>query len=225
MIGRYLGTLAVVGALILPAGFSSAAIVISMDTYASEFDDDGAGDTAGPFLDPDTGVSGTITTVEVLDTAGTPGSFLDFRTTGQSGVGNTAISNSEAWTFKWNVDAQLLRIDFSSVGNEAMIGLQSDGWVGADITPGESAVQFDSNTGTFTMNGTLTGDTLDQTRMYGTSDIPVIPAGTEITLFSATGDSFSFGDGFTWVLIPEPASATLLALGVVPMMLRRRRQA
>lgn len=222
MIGKCLGALTIAGALALPAGLADGAAVISLSTHYPHFDDDQAGATAGPFLDPDTGVWGTITTTQILDSSGNPGGTLDFRDT-QSGINNTSISGAERWTFKWNVDTQFLRIDFSSVADAALVGIQSDAWIDADITPGVSAVSFDKTTGTFTMDGTLSGDTLSPDRWWGNSVIPVIPAGTEISIFSPNGDSFSIGAGFTFaLLVPEPASTAMLAMGLAPLALRRR---
>lgn len=206
-------------------GSADAAVVISMSDARLEFLDKEAGDTSGPFLDADSGVSGIITTTRVTDSTGNPGAkvFVDANGS-QTGVNNSSISGQESWSFKWNVDAQLLYIDYSALNGTGVAGIQSDGWIGASITPGTASVHFDSDTGTFTLDGDLPGDTFTQSHLYGTGEVPVIPSGTEITFFSATGDSYAIGVGFNWALTPEPATLSLLAGAAGAMLMRPRRR-
>lgn len=206
-------------------GSADAAVVISMVDSRLEFHEKGAGDTSGPFLDVDSGVSGTITTTRVTDSTGNPGAKVIVDVNGsQTGVTNTSITAQESWSFTWNVDAQLLQIDYSALSGTGVAGIQSDAWIGASITPGTTSAHFDSNTGTFTLDGDLPADTFTQSHLYGTGEVPVIPSGTEITLFSATGATYSIGGGFNWALTPEPATLSLLAGAAGAMLMRPRRR-
>lgn len=206
-------------------GTADAAVVISMVDSRLAFHDKKAGDTSGPFLDAESGVSGTITTTRVTDSAGNPGASVFIDTNGsQTGVNNTQISGQESWSFQWDVDTQLLHIDYSSLNGTGVAAIQSDAWIGLAITPGTTSAHFDSVTGTFTLDGDLPGDTFTQSHLYGTGDVPVIPGGTEITLFSATGDSYAIGAGFTWALIPEPATLSVIVGAAGAMLMRPRRR-
>lgn len=209
--------------LSLPA--AQSAVLIDMSASSADFNGDVAGSTAGPYTDGATGVSGTITTVQVTNTAGVAGSSLVFAGS-QSGIDNIGISLQESWTFEWNTNSQLLQIDFSAMGTGLVAAIQSDAWIGASITPGSVNVSFDSLTGTFQFNGDQAGDGFSTANMYGVSAIPVISAGTDIRLFSSSGGGFSIGQGFTWNLlaVPEPSTYALLLGGTGFLYFLRRRR-
>lgn len=202
---------------------STASVIIDF----GDFDTDVAGSVSPLYLDADTGNSGNITTIEVTDTDGTPGATID-ASGSQRGIDNSNITEDESWTFSWNVDTRFLGIDWSGIGNGEFAGVQSDAWIGASITPGSANASFDSITGTFTLGNGESGDRFTEEDLFGTSTIPVISAGTGITIFNANFDTnaIAIGTDSTWELltaIPEPGSISLLAAGLVLIATRRGR--
>ncbi len=188
------------------------------------FHEHAAGDTAGPFLDTESGFAGTITTLSVTDSAGSPGAQIRVAADGsQTGVNNQLFDGLESWTFSWNVGSQLLEIDYSGMNSEGIFGIQSDAWIGADIQPGSTLVTFDPVTGTFSLWDGNPGDTYTQANLYGSSEVPLIPAGTGIRIYSISGHSFAIGSGFTFALVPEPATLSLLS-GIAGALLMRPRR-
>lgn len=199
------------------------------------FDGDVAGSTAGPFTDPVTNVTGTLTTTSVVaSTAGTP--KLNSQSTpliGPTVAANVATSgesnfaNGESWTFTWNVDVQLVSFDLSSLGdtNTYDFGIQSPAFVGASIVPGNAEVQFTSASGQFRFDGALAGDTFSNASIYGSSSMPIIPAGTAITFAGVAGNGAAL-QIMTFNLletaVPEPVTAGLLMM-LAPLALTRRR--
>lgn len=207
-------------ALVLAAGaFCTTANAAYVHTFADgdAFDNDTAGSTAGPFTDPVSGQSGTVTSVSF-------GSGTFWASGGsQSGVNNSSLSGTEEWVIEWDKPTQFVSIDLSALSPGLNASVQSDAWIGASITPGDATnVSFNSATGTFSLDGNETGDAFDQSELYGTSAIPIIAAGTNVRFFTATASSYSFqAMGFN-ILVPEPASLSLLSLGALALRRRKR---
>lgn len=203
------------------ASVAHSAVIIDL----TAFDDDVEGSVTGPFTDLVTGVSASFTTTTITDQLGVagPGNYLDFASA-QKGVNNTNFSLQESWTFTLNTDSQFLGIDLSGLANADFAAIQSNAWIGAVITPGSTAVTFNSVTGTFLLDGTLAGDRFTLANLYGISEIPVIAAGTGVRIFSPNETSFALGADFTWNLVPEPSCLALIGLAASLLVARRSRR-
>lgn len=79
-------------------------------------------------------------------------------------------------------------------------------------------------TGTLLLDGTLSGNRFTLANLYGTSEIPVITAGTDVRVFSPNGTSFGLGSDFTWNLVPKPSALALIGLAASLIVTRRARR-
>lgn len=209
-------------ALASMAVLSSAhsAVVIDLTAFAGDIE----GSVTGPFTDSTTGQSASFATTIITNQSGISGgsNYLDFAGT-QKGINNTNISGNESWTFSLSNASQFVGIDWSGLADASLAAVQSSAWIGATITPGSTAVTFNSSTGTFYFNGTLPGDRFDLEDIYGTGSIPTIAAGTGIRIFSPNGDAFALGADFTWNVVPEPSAFALAGLAAAALFSCRKR--
>jgi hypothetical protein len=156
-------------------------------TFANNdpFEDDNAGDTAGPFTDAMTGFSGMITTSAVLPDGGlnpNAGS-LGVNAAGSDTPGS--FDPGESWSFSWDVPTEFAGIGFGAynadVGDmhDDQFSVRSDDWISLLITPGSSEVMFDMSTGTFTFDNVGIDDDFSAADLGGAVPVDV---GTLITI-------------------------------------------
>lgn len=208
-------------ALLICGSPASASIVLDDDDVGGyefanlgEFDGDGAGHSAGPFLDPDTGVLATLTTIA------TAGGAINEVADGL-GIGDTMFDTGESWTFSWNVGTFWEAIDFDRLTDLESMTVQSAAFIGLVLTPGSPGVAFDSITGTFTF-------TTDGPDFFEIDDISggallFVAANTEITIAAGPGTS-SDVSRLQFGAVPEPSSLMLLGLGAFSLAAVRRRR-
>lgn len=210
-----------VGIIVAMHASAHAAFDLSF-TNGDAFDGHTDGSTAGPFTDLDTGVAATFRTVDIengtsWNSAGSQNGIIG------NGTNSTQIDGGEAWVFEWDKASKFLFIDMSALAGGFNAAIQSDAWIGAVIVAGDDThVAFDSTTGTFSFNGNESGDGFDATEMYGSSTIPLVPAGTNYRLFTLNNSGYAIGTGFTFEFIPEPATIGLTVVGFALMGRRRR---
>lgn len=232
---RMIGLFSVVTILASLIYFSSArnagATAAIMFLNSDSFDGDVAGGTAGPFLDPASGVSGTITTTGI-----TPGGSLVNTTSGQLGInapgtGDTADSfdNGESWSFKWDFDSQFAAIDFgnySTTTENLAFSVQSSAWIGLGVIPGSANVVFNSATGAFTFKDGTASDIFTVTDLYGAGSVPTVLAGTDILISYTAGSTDNAviqGLSFNLVPVPEPSPLAFVLLGSAALWFHLRR--
>lgn len=204
-----------------------------MITFADgdSFEGDTTGSMAGPFLDAATGTVGNITTLAV----GPAGAVLNPNagTLGINAVGSGdtagAFDDEELWAFSWDVDSQFTGIDFV-LGDDETFAIGAADWIGLTLTPGSSAVSFDSLTGTFTISNGHTLDDFDLDDLTGGVALDVL-AGSFISIgfetTGAAGNSAVISD-ISFALpaaVPEPGSMALCLCGAGVVVLRRRKRA
>lgn len=168
------------------------------------FDQDAAGGMAGPFTDPMTGLTGSITTFSVVTPQGN--SNLE-SVSGYLGISNPAFETGESWSFSWDVSTEFAGIDLVLLNLGDELTIRSDAWIGLTrSTSGD--VTFASSTGTYSFvddDNDADSDFFNATSLGGA--IP-LPAGAEITLaFSSTTGAVQMeGLSFNLVAVPEPSA-------------------
>lgn len=230
-------TIGFLGTVVISAGFiyfssarNASATAGIMFLNSDSFDGDGIGGTAGPFLDPASGISGTITTTGIM-----PGGSLVNTTSGQLGInapgtGDTANSfdNGESWSFVWDYDSQFAGIDFgnySTATENLAFSVQSSAWIGLGIIPGSVNVVFNNATGAFTFADGTASDIFTAMDLYGAGSVPTVSAGTDILISYTAGSTDNAviqGMSFNLIAIPEPISVTLLSFGALLIAGRRK---
>lgn len=200
----------------------SATLIISFGAggNGTALHGDEAGDTAGPFTDPMTGGSGTITTDTVLSADGSPGGSLR-RTTdfgGRLGVDSFYFSGSESWSFHWDVPVEfagfsLTNFNNTNVNSGEQFQISSEAWENLSITPTSSKVSFNATTGTFTFDFGPPGDSFDESDLGGPAELPVGEVMT-IAYTSTITDSFNAIDSmsFNITVVPESSQVACGAL-------------
>lgn len=221
---RIVAALTLVGTVLLGSAAASAAWVSSF-ADGDSFEGDLVGDTAGPFTDPDTSISATLTTL-ALPT----GKFLDTNANvlapATKITGTPSFKDFESWSFKWSAATRLLLVDLTSNGNDPTLDLFTvtiPALIGTSITTGAN-VTWNSGTGTFSFNAAQAGRLYNAALLYGGDAAPIIPADSTI-VFTALENANANGIqtmSFEFLPVPEPASVTLALAAAAALCLRRR---
>jgi len=213
---KFTGFIAGFAALAI-AGQASAAIeyiftddVVSPDR--SDLFDGESSVTVEDLLDPDTGL---LTDMSVTASAGdtlnsNSGDFGITSETGSSGAVADGIDDDEVLTISFSSDVELDFVDLGGVGSNTTDGaLLTIGTTEYTLHTGSpSASEFDGTLDTFT----------PATPIF-------IAANTPLTLEITSGGEIFDLEVLGFTVIPEPASAVLLALGGTLLAFRPRRKA
>lgn len=201
-------------AVVIASSQSHADIIL---TFANNdtFEGDDAGDTAGPFTDQATGVTGTITTQAVSPSGVLNPNMnsLGIDSDGDTGDFAARFDNGESWTFEWDVKTFFAGIDFDLFSEESeTFSVQSNDWTNLmGVNPGSDKVTYNSSTGTFEFLSGTTSDDFDLEDISGGTVLPV-NLGTDIVV-SYSGDAADDAviADMTFAT-PEPSSFVLAGL-------------
>lgn len=182
-----------------------ATIVITF-ANGNTFEGDEAGDTAGPFTDTMTGLSGTIMTTSVLPdgvlnpNAGT----LGINAAATSGESSSDFDNGESWSFSWNVPTEFAGISFGGYLNDSdeEFTVSSSEWTSLTPSTG-TGVSFAA--GTFTFANNVSGDSFDASSLGGPVSLSM---GSAMTISFASGGGTATVTSLSFNIVPE-ASAFL----------------
>lgn len=201
-------------------------------------DGDEAGDDAVFPPDSSSGVTGIVTTIEVVQFDGSTSGQLNENSgslgiSSDSGGNNAAFDGAEAWSFSWDVDTTLDFIDFDAFTSSETMTVQSTDWVGRTYTIESGRnLAFDSGLGRFTFgDDSVEGADAFSLTSIVSGDLLFVSAGTPYTLANGSaGDSAAIGEltfsaSSSATAAPEPGSAVaLLGLAGVAVAKRWRRK-
>ena len=210
----------------VPALGHAGVIDFDITNDLPHFSGDGINQMAGPFnID---GYFGTITTSGLVG-----GTELGFDGAVGLGVGDGDFDFGDAWAFRWDIDVLLKGVTVLNLNSGNEVTLQSDDWIALGVDPNPSPfVSFDSLTGTYTLNGSQSGDDWAINDFVAGSGIDLlVTAGTDITFTNITigEDNLELRSlSFASFTVPEPATwlycATAGLIGVCRRRIRRMKK-
>jgi hypothetical protein len=164
----------------------------------------------------DGGGSITLTSTEI-SAAGELGMDAD-----SMGNGNDKWGNDQRWTFEFDKPVSFDALTMITI-DEDMI-LQSTAWgTDSDATGSKWSFTSDGTTGTFSIFGSNSGP---GTYDFTSAGVSTVAAGTEMTFgFPGGATGGEELSSFTISVIPEPASLSLMGLGGLMLLPRRKRKA
>lgn len=163
---------------------------------------------------------GTITLTSV--TVNNPGNNPDQLTiaNGTMGVTNEKWGTGQMWELSFDQDISFDGFTFDTGLSNSTMTFSSTAW-GSDPT-GQSGANWsfssDGSVGTFTFSVTDNSGVTD----FTSATLSNVSAGTSMTLAYSGGPTGSGMTSFTLTAIPEPSAVSLLALGGMVLLLRRR---
>ena len=198
------------------------------------FENDTAGDTAGPFTIE--GGGGFIGSKDVTFTTDSVTGFVDTSSFGlgiNNGGGDPdteSFNVGETWGVSADEDLLFVSIDIGGLQTQETFRIQSDAWIGlADINPDPAAsVDFDPVTGTFSLIDDAVADDIYTLNHLTGGTALVFEANTAV-VFGDLTSTFGPNDdvelqSLTVFSIPEPTAAVVIAMASGFLFNRRRRK-